>query len=90
MGFVVCFDGFPAFHMKRKGVISLNPGELINISLPPHLRYDPDNIIIWMIIPNEMSSTSQLKYFRHVIRTEMIPLSSDGVPGPDGPIAIKL
>ena len=90
MGFVVCFDGFPAFHMKRKGAISLNPGELINISLPPHLRYDPDNIIIWMIIPNEMSSASQLKYFRHVIRAEMNPLSSDGVPGPDGPVAIKL
>ena len=90
MGFLVCFDGFPAFHMKRKGAVSLCPGELINLSLPPHLRYDPDNIIIWMIIPNEMSAASQLKYFKYVIREEMNPLFSGGVAGPDGPVAIKL
>ena len=90
MGFIVCFDAFPAFHKKRKGAISLCPGELINLSLPPHLRYDPDNIIIWMLIPNEMTSSSQLKYFNYVMRTEMNPLRSHGVTGPDGPVSIKL
>ena len=64
MGFLVCFDGFPAFNQNRKGAISLCPGELINLSLPPHSRYDPDNIIKWMLIPNDMASSSQLKYFQ--------------------------
>lgn len=90
MGFLVCFDGFPAFHQKRKGAISLCPGELINLSLPPHLRYDPDNILMWMLIPNEMSASSQLKYFNYVVRAEMNPLRKHGVTGPDGPVAIKL
>ena len=90
MGFLVCFDGFPAFHQKRRGAISLCPGELINLSLPPHERYDPDNIIIWMIFPNDMKAADQLKYFKHVITRELNPLFSRGVDGPDGPVAVKL
>ena len=90
MGFLLCFDGFPAFHMKRKGAISLCPGELINLSLPPHMRYDPDNIMVWLLIPNEMKAEDQLKYFNYVIKTELNPLFLHGVEGPDGPCAIKL
>ena len=90
MGFLMCLDGFPAFNLKRKGAISLCPGELINLSLPPHLRYDPDNIMIWVIIPNEMSATNQLKYFKYITETELNPLQCDGVTGPDGPVHIKL
>ena len=90
MGFLMCIDGFPAFNMKRKGAISLCPGELINLSLPPHLRYDPDNIMIWLLIPNEMSAQSQLKYFEYVTRTELNPLQLRGVDGPDGPVTIKM
>ena len=90
MGLLVCIDGFPAFNLKRKGAISLCPGELINLSLPPHLRYDPDNIMIWLLIPNEMSATSQLKYFKYVTKNELNPLQTEGVRGPDGPVKIKL
>jgi len=90
MGFLTCIDGFPAFNMKRKGAMSLCPGELINLSLPPHLRYDPDNIMIWLLVPNEMSVQSQLKYFKYVTRTELNPLQGGGVAGPDGPVRIKL
>lgn len=90
LGFLFCIDGFPAFNIKRKGAISLCPGEFINLSLPPHLRYDPDNIMIWILIPNEMSARSQLKYFNYVTRTELNPLQRDGVNGPDGPVQIKL
>jgi len=90
MGLLVCFDGFPAFHQNRKGAISFCPGELINLSLPPQSRYDPDNIIKWMVIPNEMVSSSQLKYFQYVTRTELNPLFTHGVSGPDGPVLIKL
>ena len=70
--------------------MSLCPGELINLSLPPHLRYDPDNIIVWFLIPNSMSAESQLKYFNYVTRTELNPLQCGGVDGPDGPVQIKL
>ena len=90
MGLLVCIDGFPAFNLKRKGAISLCPSELINLSLPPDLRYDPDNIMIWLLIPNEMSATSQLKYFKYVTINELNPLQTEGVPGPDGHVKIKL
>ena len=89
MGFLVCMDGFPAFNQKRKGAVSLMPAELINLSLPPHLRYDPDNMMVWMLIPSEMSSKSQLKYFDFVTRNELNPIAQDGVRGPDGPVSIK-
>ena len=90
IGLLLCIDGFPAFNLKRKGAVSLMPAEFINLSLPPHLRYDPDNMIPWMLIPDEMGATSQLKYFNHVIKTELNPLCSDGVRGPDGPVLIKV
>ena len=90
MGFLLCMDGFPAFNQKRKGAISLMPAELINLSLPPHIRYDPDNMMVWMLIPSDMSSKSQLKYFDYVTRQELNPIAKDGVAGPDGPVSIKL
>ena len=90
IGLLLCMDGFPAFHLKRKGAVSLMPAEFINLSLPPHLRYDPDNMIPWMLIPNDMEVSSQLKYFKHVIKTELNPLRSDGVRGPDRKIVIKV
>ena len=90
MGLLVCMDGFPAFHQKRKGAISLMPAELINLNLPPHARYDPDNMMVWLIIPNDMSSADQLKYFEYVSRKELNPLATEGVPGPDGVVKIKL
>ena len=90
MGFLVCMDGFPAFHVKRRGAISLMPAELINLSLPAHMRYDPDNMLVWMLIPHDMSATSQLKYFDYVVAKELNPIAKDGVTGPDGPVSIKL
>ena len=90
IGLLLCIDGFPAFHLKRKGAISLMPAEFINLSLPPHMRYDPDNMIPWMLIPNDMEPSSQLKYFKFVIKTELNPMCSDGVDGPDGKVAIKV
>ena len=66
------------------------PTELINLSLPAHLRYDPDNMIIWMLIPAKMSASAQLKYFNYLVKTELNPLQETGVPGPDGPVLIKL
>ena len=90
MGLLMCVDAVPAFHAKRKGAPSLMPVELVNLSLPPHLRYDPDNMICWMLIPANMSAEAQLKYFDYVVENELNPLFEQGVPGPDGPVRIKL
>ena len=90
MGLLICCDAVPAFHAKRKGAPSLMPTEIINLSLPAHLRYDPDNMIIWLLIPASMSADSQLKYFKYLAKEELNPLSETGVPGPDGPVQIKL
>ena len=90
MGFLVCIDGFPAFNIKRKGAKSLMPAELINLNLPPHMRYDPDNMMVWMLIPHDMSAKAQLKYFDYVTTMELNPLATHGVAGPDGPVVIKL
>ena len=90
MGFVVCVDAIPAFNSNHKGSVSLMPAELMNLSLPPHLRYDPDNMMVWMLIPADMSATAQRKYFKFVISTELNPLQTRGVSGPDGPVHIKL
>ena len=66
------------------------PAEFINLSLPPHMRYDPDNMIPWMLFPNDMDASSQLKYFKYVIKHELNPLCTDGVEGPDGKVVIKV
>lgn len=87
---LLCMDAVPAFHAKRKGAPSLMPTEIVNLSLPAHLRYDPDNMMIWCLIPSSMSANAQLKYFNYLVKTELNPLSDTGVPGPDGPVQIKL
>ena len=89
-GLLLCIDGFPAFHGKHKGAPSLCPAEFVLLSLPPNLRYDPDNILMWMLIPDTMPASKQLKYFNYVCAAELNPLQLQGVPGPDGPVLVKL
>ena len=66
------------------------PAEYIIISLPKHVRYDPDNILMWALIPHSMSAASQLKYFRYICGAELNPLQTRGVAGPDGPVRVKV
>ena len=90
MGLLLCMDGFPAFHGKHKGSPSLMPAEFVLLSLPPSLRYDPDNMLMFMLVPHDMSSASQLKYFQYVVRQDLNPLQKDGVQGPDGKVKVKI
>ena len=90
MGLLMCVDAVPAFNAKRKGAISLMPTEVVNLSLPAHVRYDPDNMMIWMLIPSTMSANCQLKYFDYISKNELNPLAATGIPGPDGIVRIKL
>lgn len=90
MGFLICLDGVAAFHGNHKGSKSFVPCELINLSLAPHIRYNPDHMMAWAIIPEDMSADSQLKYFKFLIKTELDPLFTRGVAGPDGPVKCKL
>ena len=90
IGFLLCIDAVPAFHQKRKGSVSLKPGELLCLSQSPSIRYDTDNMMCWLLIPDTMSTASQIKYFKYVIKTELNPLYRHGVPGPDGDVKIKV
>lgn len=90
MGFLLCIDGFPAFHAKHKGAPSMMPAELCNLQFDRHLRYDPDNMLCWMLIHHSMSASTQLKYFKYVCAAELNPLQVDGVSGPDGQVLVKL
>ena len=90
MGFLLCMDGVPAFHGNHKGSPSLGIVELINLSLAPHLRYDPDNMLSWMLISDTMSTDFQLNFFDYVIDKEMNALHTTGVPGPDGPVSCRI
>ena len=90
IGFLLCMDGFPAFHQKHKGAPSLMPAEFINLSLPPHLRYDPDNMLMWLLIPHSMPSEKQRKYFDYICAQELNPLQQRGLNGPDGRCLVKL
>ena len=54
------------------------------------MRYDPDNMMMWMLIPHDMKPDDQLKFFEYVVKKELNPLQQTGVPGPDGPVLVKL
>ncbi len=90
MGFLLCIDGVPAFNNNHKGAPSLNIAELINLSQGPHLRYNPDNMLPWLLLPDDMSANDQLKFFDYITKTELNPLQTTGVVGPDGPVKCKL
>ena len=90
IGLLLCMDGFPAFNQQRKGAISLCPAEFCIISHPPWSRYDPDNMLPWLIVPDNMPAANQLKYFNYLCVHELNPLEKCGVPGPDGPVKIKI
>ena len=90
MGFLLCEDAVPAFNAMRKGAPSLMPVELANFSFAPHLRYDPDNMTVWMLIPADMTAEAKLKFFNYIVENELNPLIKRGVPGPDGPVKVKM
>ena len=90
IGLLLCMDGFPAFNQQRKGAISMCPAEVSVLSHPPWARYDTDNILVWCLVPDSMPAASQLKYFNYLCIKELNPLQKDGVPGPDGPVMIKI
>ena len=90
LGFLLCVDAIPAFNNNQKGSVSLNIAELICLSQGPHLRYNPDNMLAWLLIPDDMAADVQLKFFDYVIKKEINPLSVAGVAGPDGPVKCKL
>ena len=90
MGFLVCLDAVPAFNHNQKGAVSLLLAELINLSLAPHVRYDPDHMMPWLLIADGMAADTQLKFFNYVIKNELNPMYVGGVPGPDGLVKCKL
>ena len=71
-----CTDGIPAF--KSKGV-SLMPGMYIILSLPPHLRYKPQYMLLSVLIPSSLKAASQKKFYDYIVANELNPLAVVGI-----------
>lgn len=69
--------------LPRQG-ISLMPAEFINLSLPPYLRYKTKNMLLWLLVPSQLSATAQLKYFKHVAISDINPLKTQGLQDGNG------
>lgn len=70
-----CVDGIPAFAV---GSFSLKPAEFLNLSLPPGLRGKAENIMLFMLLPDNMKS-GQKKYYDFAARYELDQLYSTGL-----------
>ena len=60
------------------------PAEFINLSLPPYLRYKTKNMLLWLLVPSQLSATAQLKYFKHVAISDINPLKTQGLQDGNG------
>ena len=70
-----CLDGIPAF---AEGSLSLKPAEFLILNLPPGLRGRAENIMLFMLLPDNMKS-GQKKYFDFAARYELDQLYSTGL-----------
>jgi hypothetical protein len=70
-----CIDAIPAF---ADNSYSLKPAEFIILSLPPALRGQAQNIMLFMLVPATMK-TGQKKYFDFAARYELNDLFNTGI-----------
>ena len=70
-----CIDGIPAFSANT---LSLKPGEFVNLSLPPSVRYKAENILLLMLLPATMKGDQAKKYYNFAARYELNDLFHTG------------
>ena len=73
-----CLDGIQAFKVEG---ISLLPAEFCILSLPPNERYKAENMLLFMLLPHDLPTAQQAKFFRYVVREELADLHTTGVAG---------
>ena len=59
-----CLDGFQPH--KRQGQ-PLVPGEFCMLSLPPWERYKPENMLLYVLMPNKFPAKVQIKFFNYMV-----------------------
>ena len=79
VGFQYCVDGVAI--CSRLQVGSFKPCQLINLSLPPWLRYKSRHLIVQMLIPAHLKASGARKYYNWAALYEMNELYCTGVSG---------
>ena len=76
VGLLFCVDAIPAF---AAGTLSLKPAEFINLSLPPGVRTKSENILLFMLLPNNLDKgAAQKKYYDFAAEYELIEMATIG------------
>jgi len=75
IGLCYCIDSFPA---NKEGSISVKPGGLMNVSLPPAQRAKPENMLIIIVIPTDIKDFAQRKYYEFMATYELNELFHEG------------
>ena len=76
IGWLFCVDGIPAF---AAGTLSLKPAEFINLSLPPGVRSQSENILLMMLLPSSLAKgQAQKKYYDFAAAFELNDLATTG------------
>ena len=79
IGLLFCMDGIPPF--KRHKGFTLCPAEFCVLSLPPHLRYKAENMLLYLLVPQAMTVAQQTAIFDYVVDQELTDLHTNGVEG---------
>lgn len=76
IGLLYCIDAIPAF---AAGTLSLKPAEFILLSLPPGQRTKSDNIMLFMLLPNNLAKgAAQKKYYDWAAEFELNDIAKNG------------
>ena len=75
MGCCYCIDSFPA---NKEGSVSVKPGGIMNLSLPPTQRAKPENMLVLIVIPTGVKDFAQRKYYDWMASFELNSLFHEG------------
>jgi len=76
IGLQFCVDAIPAF---AAGTLSLKPAEFIILSLPPGQRTKSENIMLFMLLPNNLpKGQPQKKYYDWAAAHELNDIAHNG------------
>ena len=80
IGLQFCTDGFQA-HTSKNCPRSLKPHQFAVLSLPPAIRWHSKYMITSMLLPQDIKSHSQKKYFNFMAKYDLEKLWDQGVSG---------
>ena len=75
IGLLISEDSFNPFNNAKQ----LMPCELCVGSLPPTERYQPENMLLYMLVPPRFKAHAQAKFFNYVVKRELRDLHYTGI-----------